>query len=132
MPEAGSVDPRDPGVDSAAQGGCAPAAGNVRALALVLNLLGKSADPERMAHDAAGAGDILTLVRLARSQGLKARLVSPKFRELPDMPVPALAEIADGRVLVLAKAGAEDGLTFFGFPACKRETNTMPEYKYKA
>ena len=83
------------------------ASGNVRALALALNLLGLSADPDRLLHDAAGSADALALVRLARRMALKARLVSPRWRDLPDMPLPAMAELTDGRVVILGRAGAD-------------------------
>jgi len=81
--------------------------GNFSSLALALNLLGIPSEADRLVHEAAGAADALSLVRLARRMGLKARLVSPRPRELADMPLPALVEMTDGRILILAKIGAD-------------------------
>jgi len=90
---------------SAAEAAAALSRGNILALGLSLNLLGQTVDAERLLHDAGGVADALTLVRLARNLGLKARLVSPPLKELAGLPLPAMAELKDGRVIILAKVG---------------------------
>ena len=81
--------------------------GNVQALVVSLNLLGQTADQNRLTHEMGGVTDALAIVRMARRLGLKARLVSPKLKNLPDLPLPAMMELKDGRLLILAKIGAE-------------------------
>jgi subfamily B ATP-binding cassette protein HlyB/CyaB len=84
--------------------------GNVNALALSLNLLGQPADPNRLTHEMGGVFDALAIVRMARNLGLKARLVSPKITNLADLPLPAMMELKDGRLFILAKVGVDGAL----------------------
>lgn len=60
---------------------------------------------ERLKHLSGSANcvDGVTLVRLARQLELKARLVSTRPGRLAQTPLPAIAELQDGRFLVLAK-----------------------------
>ena len=81
--------------------------GNVRALALSLNLLGQSADVDRLTHEMGGQYDALSVVRTARQLGLKARLVSPKYKDMSDLPLPAMMELKDGRIIILGKVGGD-------------------------
>lgn len=72
---------------------------------MVAQLSGIAASVERLKHLSGSANcvDGVTLVRLARQLELKARLVSTRPGRLAQTPLPAIAELQDGRFLVLAK-----------------------------
>ncbi|NKI70730.1 type I secretion system permease/ATPase [Collimonas pratensis] len=77
----------------------------IASLAVVAQLSGIAASVERLKHLSGSANcvDGVTLVRLARQLELKARLVSTRPGRLAQTPLPAIAELQDGRFLVLAK-----------------------------
>lgn len=77
----------------------------IAALVVIAQLSGIAISPERLKHLSGMAGpvDILTLVRMARQVALKARSTrcSPERLELAALP--AIAQLRDGRFLVVAK-----------------------------
>ena len=81
------------------------------ALALILQVLGLAADASQIAHQA-GAADALTendLLRAAARFPVKARAVRSSMERLHRTPLPALAVMKDGEIVVLGKLG-EDGV----------------------
>ena len=85
-----------------------PRSGWVRALAIALRILGIPADSAAMAHAAGGApAEPQDLVRLARRFGAKARVLRSSWERLDRMPLPALAVMDDGTMVVLARASAD-------------------------
>ena len=79
---------------------------SVQSLCIILSLNGVRASPERLRHDyanAEGLMDKLSLVRAAQKSGLQAKSVKVKAKKLHKMPLPALAELRDGRFILLAK-----------------------------
>ena len=50
-----------------------------------------------------GRLDLIALVRAARKNGLKAKAISSKFKKLVKLPLPAIAELKDGKFIVIAK-----------------------------
>jgi len=84
-------------------------------LAVVLRMHGIAVDPAALAHSAGlqtASADRDDLVRLARRQGLKARLVQRRrWESLESTPLPAIANRADGNGFVmLARAGTDKAL----------------------
>lgn len=81
-------------------------------LAAMLRYHGIPADPAALGHQL-GAGEVRAtsedLVRIARRQGLKARLVSGKYWDhLAKTPLPAIAQRIDGDGFVIVAKVAED------------------------
>ena len=77
------------------------------ALAVAAQIAGLPADPEglRRAFPASDAGALpLTLLRAARSLGLKAKRIETSLEKLDRMPQPTLLLLPDGQVLVLLAA----------------------------
>ncbi len=82
----------------------------IAALCMVANYIGVPADPEELERRylpgmaPPGPED---LIRIARKIGLKARLVSVGWERLEKTPMPALAMLNDGRVVVIGLASAD-------------------------
>lgn len=84
--------------------------GGLEALCLLARFHRLPAEPAALRHQV-GKGaherlDIADLIACARTLGLKARLVRARLDRLPTTPLPALARMLDGRVVVLAQADA--------------------------
>ena len=83
----------------------------LKALACIARLHHVAADPAQLAHrlalDSAAAVDTATLLLAARHLGLKARLSRSTPERLPLAPLPALALMRDGSVVVLAQCQAQ-------------------------
>lgn len=77
----------------------------IASLVIIAQLSGVAVSAERLKHLSGTAGhiDSLTLVRLARQVELKARSTTSQVTRLAQTPLPAIAELKDGRFLVLAK-----------------------------
>ncbi len=84
------------------------------ALAILARCHGIAADPVVLRHRFAVASgervDAGLLLRAARTLGLKARAVTREVAALPATPLPALALLADGGVVVLAATNGEQVL----------------------
>ena len=83
---------------------------SVHSLCILLSVHGIRSSPERLRHDYAnteGVMDQLSLVRAAQKSGLRAKAVKVTVKKLQKMPLPALAELEDGRFIICAKQ-AED------------------------
>ncbi len=79
-------------------------------LAVVLQFLNQPSDIGHLQQRFAAPGgstDVVALVRAAQALGLKARLTSTAWDRLDRTTLPAIAEIRDGKFLVLAKATPE-------------------------
>jgi subfamily B ATP-binding cassette protein HlyB/CyaB len=66
-----------------------------------------AADPEQIRHAFAIGADgakTLDILRAAKELGFKVKAVSARYERLPRLALPAVAEAADGRFLILAKA----------------------------
>ena len=75
-------------------------------LHFLLSYHGIRSAPEQIYHDFSGAEgrlDLIALVRAARKNGLKAKAISSSFKKLTKLPLPAIAELKDGKFLVIAK-----------------------------
>jgi len=85
-----------------------PADPGLEALVTLLQLLGVAADRQQIRHrlgtDKIGAAEI---IRCARYMGLKARACRTGWSRLARTPLPAIATLADGGFIVLAKASAD-------------------------
>ncbi|HFD81388.1 MAG TPA: type I secretion system permease/ATPase [Gammaproteobacteria bacterium] len=82
----------------------------LESLVLAARLLGVAADPAALAHRFAPPGRPCSdreLLRGARHLGLRARCIASDWERLQHTPLPALAQQADGRWLVLARVDAE-------------------------
>jgi len=82
------------------------------ALACLIQLFrfhGIACDAAQLRHDfgLTAAATPLDLIRIARRQGLKARAVRRDWTQLAATPLPALALLEDGGVLLLARAADE-------------------------
>src|SRR5262249_25487661 len=77
-------------------------------LLTLLHLQGVAADREQIKHrlgaTTLGAPEIL---RCARDLGLKARAFRTSFSRLAGTPLPCIAQLRDGRFMILAKAGED-------------------------
>ncbi|MBI3699141.1 MAG: type I secretion system permease/ATPase [Afipia sp.] len=77
---------------------------NIQALALVLRFFEVAADVDQIRHQFGssvfGAAEAL---RCAKQFGLKARMIASQWDRLADTPLPALAELTDGQLVVLAQ-----------------------------
>ncbi|WP_084144050.1 type I secretion system permease/ATPase [Methylocapsa acidiphila] len=74
---------------------------------LVASVLGARLDVNRMRHEHISFGDKAKaedLVRIARSEGLKARWTKAAVRRLTSLPLPAIAAAKDGSFFVIARA----------------------------
>jgi subfamily B ATP-binding cassette protein HlyB/CyaB len=85
-----------------------PADPGLEALVTLLQLQGIAADRQQIRHrlgtDKIGAPEIL---RCAKDLGLKARACRTGWARLAKTPLPAIATLADGGFIVLAKASAD-------------------------
>jgi ATP-binding cassette, subfamily B, bacterial HlyB/CyaB len=75
-------------------------------LALMAQFLQKPLDAEQIRHDygkIGGSFDSLDIVRCAKRHGLLARIVKSRWERLDRAPLPAIAELADGRFVVFAR-----------------------------
>ena len=74
-------------------------------LKLLLNFHQIPAETEQLRHALGGVDEPsgIDLVRLARAMGAKARLLSVTPDRLERQPLPALAELDDGRFVILAR-----------------------------
>jgi len=85
-----------------------PADPGLEALVTLLQLQGVAADRQQIRHrlgtDKIGAAEIL---RCAKDLGLKARACRTGWSRLAKTPLPAIASLADGGFIVLAKASAD-------------------------
>ncbi len=83
----------------------------LKALACIARLHHVAADPAQLAHrlalDSADAVDTAALLLAARQLGLKAKLSRSTVERLPLAPLPALALMRDGSVVVLAQCQAQ-------------------------
>jgi subfamily B ATP-binding cassette protein HlyB/CyaB len=88
-----------------------PADAALKALACIARLHHVAADLAQLAHrlalDSAAAVDTAALLLAARQLGLKARLSRSTVERLPLAPLPALALMRDGSVVVLAQCQAQ-------------------------
>jgi ATP-binding cassette, subfamily B, bacterial HlyB/CyaB len=85
-----------------------PADPGLEALVTLLQLQGVAADRQQIRHrlgtDKIGAAEI---IRCARDLGLKTRACRTSWSRLAKTPLPAIASLADGGFIVLAKASAD-------------------------
>ncbi|WP_369680893.1 type I secretion system permease/ATPase [Pseudomonas gingeri] len=84
----------------------------IASLVVIAQLSGVAVSTERLKHLSGLSGpiDALTLVRLARQITLKARTTTSQISRLAQTPLPAIAELRDGRFLVLAKCANDNVL----------------------
>ncbi|NWB28426.1 type I secretion system permease/ATPase [Pseudomonas gingeri] len=84
----------------------------IASLVVIAQLSGVAVSTERLKHLSGLSGpiDALTLVRLARQIALKARTTTSQISRLVQTPLPAIAELRDGRFLVLAKCANDNVL----------------------
>ena len=91
-----------------------PASGLDSALAcfiLLAKFLGVPADPGQIAHEhgeAAGGYALEDLARIAKRLKIVARIKSAAHADLPKMPLPALAELRDGQIVILLKIDEQE------------------------
>ena len=81
------------------------------ALALILQVLGLPADAAQIVHDAGAVGNLTEtdLLRAAKRFPVKAKAMSSSLARLARTPLPALAMMKDGNVMVIGKL-ADDGV----------------------
>ncbi|NVZ27942.1 type I secretion system permease/ATPase [Pseudomonas gingeri] len=84
----------------------------IASLVVIAQLSGVAVSTERLKHLSGLSGpiDALTLVRLARQIALRARTTTSQISRLAQTPLPAIAELRDGRFLVLAKCANDNVL----------------------
>jgi len=84
----------------------------IASLVVIAQLSGVAVSAERLRHLSGLSRpiDALTLVRLARQVTLKARSTTSQISRLAQTPLPAIAELRDGRFLVLAKCANDNVL----------------------
>ena len=78
----------------------------LESLVIIAKLNGVAADAEQIRHVFAIGNDgatVIDLLRAAKELGFKAKSVSVKFERLARLNLPAIAEVADNRFVVLAK-----------------------------
>src|SRR5712691_1852026 len=81
------------------------------ALVALLRFHGVGADPEQIRHRfGAKAIGVAEMLRCAKELGLKARAVTTRWERLAKTPLPAIAELQDGRFLILGKVGEDKAL----------------------
>ncbi len=78
----------------------------VWALALCLQVLGISADPDRIQHEAGKSAALseAELLLAARRFPVKAKALASSIRRLPKVPLPALAQLRSGGYVAVGKA----------------------------
>lgn len=82
----------------------------ILALATMARFLGVSADSEHLRHLSGKGGertDAVTLLRLAKDLGLKARFIQTRWERLERIELPAIAQRRDGSFFILAKIGPD-------------------------
>jgi ATP-binding cassette, subfamily B, bacterial HlyB/CyaB len=84
----------------------------IASLVVIAQLSGVAVGADRLKHLSGLSRpiDALTLVRLARKVALKARSTTTHIGRITKTPLPAIAELRDGRFLVLAKCANENVL----------------------
>jgi ATP-binding cassette, subfamily B, bacterial HlyB/CyaB len=100
------------------------------AFVVMLQLLGRSADPEQLRHEAGKGGaplDSRDLLRLAKRLDVQAKRVKTKPARFVAMPLPALALMRSGEYLVLLQANAEQVL-IYRVGAERPETLALQEF----
>ena len=105
-----SVEPKDEG-----GGGISADLADTGAACLVilLRFLGLPGDMAQIRHKYAHSGALMdsdALLRAALGLGLKARAVKSGWKRLQDTPLPAIAQMRDGRFIILGKTDAENAL----------------------
>lgn len=99
-------------------------------LVLVAQFQGSAVDPVRLKHQTGSEAPMTRheLVRAARQLGFKAGQRSLSWKRLADAALPAIAEMKDGRFLVLAKAGA-DGVLLHDAVAAQAQPMAKPAFE---
>lgn len=103
-------------------------------LAAVLGFHSISATSTQIAHEFSGTNgrtDMTGIIRAARKNGLKSNARRVDFAKLHKSPLPVIAEAADGRFFIIAKATSEKALiqhpgqqpTEISIPALKSTTH---------
>jgi subfamily B ATP-binding cassette protein HlyB/CyaB len=108
-----------------------PGATAITCLLLMMRFFRLPADPQRLFHQFGGLREELdstALVRAARQLGLKADLVTTSWDRLSRTPLPAVAELKDGRFVVMAGAAADKVLVQDPAEAGPRE---MPRTEFE-
>jgi len=83
----------------------------LQCLAFLLRLHGLAVDEAQIAHRFAGAPiGISEMLRCAKELKLKARAVATDWKRLAKLPLPGIAELADGTFLILAKVSGDSAL----------------------
>jgi ATP-binding cassette, subfamily B, bacterial HlyB/CyaB len=100
------------------------------ALALALQVLGISADPDRIRHDSGQSAKLCEteLLRAARRFPVKAKAVDASIRRLARLPLPALAELRAGGYVVVGKV-IEDRLLLQGQQDARPKTLTLEAFE---
>lgn len=83
----------------------------LHSLLMLARFHGVAADPEQLCHEFqidSQPFDESTLLLAARKLGLQARAVNSKVARLDKIPLPALAQLHDGRYLVVAKCAQNE------------------------
>jgi ATP-binding cassette, subfamily B, bacterial HlyB/CyaB len=112
MPDASSVPSAAEAVSDGGKGsGAAPAparASGILALSALARLIGNPLDPGTLKHLAGGDAypSPVTLVRISGKAGLPARIARIGKRRLATAPLPAIAVMRDGSLVLLARADA--------------------------
>jgi subfamily B ATP-binding cassette protein HlyB/CyaB len=79
-------------------------------LVLLLRFFNQPAEPERIRHQygkTEGVFDRTDVLRCAKRQGLRAKLLATEYERLEKTPLPAVAILNDGRFVILAKAAPD-------------------------
>ncbi|MEB0227202.1 cysteine peptidase family C39 domain-containing protein, partial [Pseudomonas sp. 10S4] len=84
----------------------------IASLVVIAQLSGVAISADRLKHLSGLSRpiDALTLVRLARQVALKARSTTSHISRIAQTPLPAIAELRDGRFLVVAKCANDNVL----------------------
>ena len=81
------------------------------ALVLLVRFHGVAVDPGQLHHRFGGVRfTVMEMMRAARELKLKARLVAPSWQRLKSLPMPAIAELKDGRFIILARMSDDAAL----------------------
>ena len=84
-----------------------PIAASVSALVTILRFHGLQAEPGEVQHILGSDPSVIDLVRYLRQRGLRAKTLASTRARLDATPLPGLAVLLDGSVVVLAKVGAD-------------------------
>ena len=98
----------------------------------LLGFLDRPAESDQLQHALGKGGERLTfgdLLRLAKRLDVKARVVSTSFAKLANHPLPAIAQLADGRCTLLLQV-VDDRVLVFD-PSCERPV-TIPVTQFAA